>query len=80
MNGTYPELLCQDPISQHGQTGFSDGLEGDSNGLIYHGNNEARAIRTFDPSTGLSSVLSRDPRLSWMDTLSVASDGYLYFT
>jgi len=80
MNGTYSELLCQGSVSQHGQKGFSDGLEGDSNGLIYHGNNEASAMMTFDPSTGISSVLSRDPRLSWMDTLSVATDGYLYFT
>lgn len=79
-NGNYSELLCQGSVSQHGQTGFTDGMEADSNGLLYFGNNAASAIQTFDPTTGLLSVLTRDPRLSWMDTLSVANDGYLYFT
>lgn len=78
-NGTYSELLCQGSVTQHGETGFSDGLEGDSNGIIYLGNNEASAMMTFEPSTGILKTLSRDPRLSWMDTLSVATDGYLYF-
>lgn len=78
--GNFSELLCQGSVSQHGQKGFSDGMEGDSNGLIYSGNLEASAIQVFDPSTGLFRILTRDPRISWVDTLSVATDGYLYFT
>lgn len=79
-NGTYSELKCQGSVSQHGNKGWSDGMEGDSNGIIYHGNLEASAIFTFDPTTGLETLLTRDSRISWIDTLSVASDGYLYFT
>lgn len=79
-NGTYSELLCQGSVSQHGNKGWSDGLEGDSIGIIYHGNLEASAIFTFDPETGLETLLTRDPRISWVDTLSIATDGYLYFT
>lgn len=78
-HGNYSELLCQGSVSAHGQKGFSDGMEGDSNGLIYMGNLEASAIQTFNPNTGIFTVLTRDPRISWVDTLSVASDGYLYF-
>lgn len=79
-NGTYSELLCQGSVSQHANKGWSDGMEGDSNGIIYHGNLEASAIFTFDPETGLETLLTRDPRISWVDTLSIATDGYLYFT
>lgn len=79
-NGNFSELRCQGSVSQHAQKGWSDGMEGDSNGLLYMGNLEASSIQTFDPTTGLYSTLTRDPRISWVDTLSVASDGYLYFT
>lgn len=79
-NGTYSELLCQGSVAQHGNTGFSDGMEADSNGLLYFGSFEASAISTFEPTTGITKVLTRDPRLSWLDTLSVATDGFLYFT
>lgn len=78
-NDNHSELLCQGSVSQHGNKGWSDCMEGDSNGIIYFGNLEASSIQTFDPSTGLMSTLTRDPRISWVDTLSIASDGYLYF-
>ncbi len=64
----------------HGQKGVSDGLETDSNGLVYLGNFEQNAIDIFDPATGLLSVFVRDPRIGWTDSMAVAADGYLYFT
>ena len=79
-NGPYSELMAQAAVHNHGQKGLSDGLETDSNGLIYVGNIEDNSIATFDPSTGTISTFVRDPRFSWTDTMSVAADGYIYFT
>ncbi|KAK3174457.1 hypothetical protein OEA41_001703 [Lepraria neglecta] len=74
------ELMAQGAISSHGQVGTSDGLETDSNGLIYTGNFGQNAINIFDPATGIVSVFVRDPRIGWTDSMAVASDGYVYFT
>jgi len=61
--------------------GASDGLESDAQGNIYATDYEHRAIRRRAPVAGSTfSVLVTDPRIVWPDTLSVASDGYLYFT
>ena len=79
-NGLYSELMVQAAVYNHGQKGLSDGLETDSNGFIYVGNIEDNSIATFDPSTGVISTFVRDPRFSWTDTMSVAADGYIYFT
>ena len=74
------ELMAQQAVASHGQKGISDGLETDSNGFIYGGNIEDNSIILFNPANGTVNVFARDPRMSWTDTLSVASDGYLYFT
>lgn len=74
------ELLAQGAVQNHGQTGFSDGLEGDTNGFIYHGDIENHAVSFFNPANGTDTVLVRDPRLEWTDTLSSGWDGYLYWT
>ena len=60
--------------------GISDGLETDSNGLIYTGNFEQNAINIFDPASGMTRVFVRDPRIGWTDSMFVAADGYVYFT
>ncbi|KAI1385465.1 major royal jelly protein-domain-containing protein [Hypoxylon trugodes] len=78
--GQASELLAQQSVSNHGQKGVSDGLETDNNGIIYVGNNEGNAINLFNPSNGTTLTFVRDPRINWVDTMSVASDGYLYFT
>ncbi|KAK1773173.1 hypothetical protein QBC45DRAFT_455655 [Copromyces sp. CBS 386.78] len=44
-------------VVDYGQTGFSDGMESDSNGL------EANAVVAFDPSTGTTQTVVRDPRI-----------------
>ena len=55
-------------------------MESDTNDMIYFGNMQDNSIGVYDPSTGLFSTFVRDPRFSWTDTMSVATDGYLYFT
>lgn len=74
------EIMAQASVANHLQKGVSDGLETDSNGLIYAPNLEDNSIEVFDPANGTISVFTRDPRLGWIDTLSVATDGYVYFT
>jgi sugar lactone lactonase YvrE len=57
----------------------SDGLESDAQGRLYLTNYEDNAVlrRTKD---GKYETLVYDPRALWPDTLSLAADGYLYFT
>lgn len=74
------ELFATGSVMDMGQKGVSDGLESDSNGLVYAGSVEQNSIVTFDPNSGLVDTYVRDPRIEWTDTLSTGSDGYLYFT
>lgn len=67
-------------VKNHGQTGPADGLETDSNGLVYKGNQEANAVVAYNPKTGMTQTVVRDPRIGWVDTLSVGEDGWVYFT
>ena len=78
--GVTSEIMAQASVVNHGQKGVSDGLETDSNGLIYAGNLEDNSVEVFNPANGTISVFSRDPRYGWVDTLAVAADGYIYFT
>jgi len=59
--------------------GASDGLETDSEGYIYSTNYEHNSVSRLRPNGGWETVV-HDPRLLWPDTLSIASDGYLYVT
>lgn len=59
--------------------GASDGLESDSAGNIYFTNYEHNAILRRSPDNRWE-TLTHDPRLLWPDTLSLATDGYLYVT
>ncbi|KAI1190275.1 major royal jelly protein-domain-containing protein [Nemania serpens] len=74
------ELLAQQSVVNLGQKGASDGFETDSNNLIYVGNNELNSINIFNPANGTTVPFVRDPKINWVDTMSVATDGYLYFT
>ncbi|KAL9127795.1 MAG: hypothetical protein Q9217_003401 [Psora testacea] len=78
--GQTSELMATQAVVSHGQKGVSDGIEADSNGLIYVGNIEDNAINIFYPNNGTVSVFVRDPRIGWPDSLAVGADGYLYFT
>jgi sugar lactone lactonase YvrE len=66
-------------IDEGDRGGASDGLESDSAGYIYSTNYEHNAILR----RGLDSkweTVTHDSRLLWPDTLSLATDGYLYVT
>lgn len=74
------ELLARGAVGFLGETGLTDGMETDSNNVIYGGNIEDNSIFMYYPTMGTFQTFVRDPRFSWTDTLSVAADGYLYFT
>ena len=79
-DSAYSELMAQSAVYNHGQKGLTDGMESDTNNMIYAGNMEDNSIAMFNPATGTISTFVRDPRFSWTDTMSVGADGYLYFT
>ena len=66
-------------IDEGDRGGASDGLESDSAGNIYSTNYEHNAILRRSPDKRWE-TLTHDPRLLWPDTLSLATDGYLYMT
>ncbi len=59
--------------------GAGDGLESDAEGRVYLSDYEHDAVRRRLLS-GEIETLVHDPRVLWPDTLSLAADGYLYFT
>ncbi len=59
--------------------GASDGLESDSQNRVYLTNYEQNAIQRRSPN-GAYETLVNDDRVLWPDTLSLARNGYLYFT
>ncbi|WP_036485308.1 L-dopachrome tautomerase-related protein [Myxosarcina sp. GI1] len=69
-------------VEDLGAKGASDGLESDSQGRIYITDYEHNAIRRRSPQAmaGSDETLVYDPHVLWADTLSLATDGYLYFT
>jgi sugar lactone lactonase YvrE len=78
--GPFSELRAQAAVTSLTQKGASDGFETDTNGFIYMGNAEQEAVIFWNPANATVSTFVRDPRINWIDTLSVGTDGYLYFT
>ncbi|MFL6341852.1 MAG: L-dopachrome tautomerase-related protein [Nitrososphaeraceae archaeon] len=66
-------------VDEGDRGGAADGLESDSAGYIYSTNYEHNAILRRSPDGKWETVV-HDPRLLWPDTLSLATDGYLYVT
>jgi short-subunit dehydrogenase/sugar lactone lactonase YvrE len=66
-------------VRDEGMKPASDGLETDAEGNIYCTAYEANGIvrRSAD---GSFETIIHDDRVLWADTMSVAADGYLYFT
>ncbi|GHO82666.1 L-dopachrome tautomerase-related protein [Dictyobacter formicarum] len=66
-------------VNEGDKGGAGDGMETDAKNRLYMSNYEQNAIvrRRTD---GLYETLVHDARLLWPDTLSLAHDGYLYFT
>jgi len=59
--------------------GAGDGLESDAQGRVYLSDYEHNAIRRRNSNNEIETLV-HDPRVLWPDTLSLAADGYLYFT
>ena len=57
----------------------SDGLESDAAGNLYLTDYEHNAVHRRGPD-GRDRVIAQAPKMIWPDTMSVASDGYIYFT
>jgi sugar lactone lactonase YvrE len=66
-------------VDEGDKGGGADGLETDDTGRIYATNWEHNAIMRRLADGELETV-AHDPRILWPDTMSIASDGYLYFT
>ena len=80
-NRDIPESEVVATINDHGDRGgASDGLESDAEGNIYSTNYEHNAILRLRNSDKMWETLVYDSRLLWPDTLSLATDGYLYVT
>jgi len=58
----------------------SDALESDAAGRIYCTDFENNAIVRRISETGDFETVAHDARTLWSDTMSIAADGYLYFT
>jgi sugar lactone lactonase YvrE len=73
------EAAVAKTVEDVGDKGMSDGMESDREGNIYFGDLEGNSIRRLRPD-GRFELIAHDPRILWADTLSLANDGYLYFT
>jgi sugar lactone lactonase YvrE len=65
-------------VRDEGMKPASDGLESDAQGRVYATDYEQNGI-VRRGTDGMYETLVHDPRALWPDTLSVASNGYLYF-
>lgn len=79
LNGKESDAAVAATVIDHGDKGMSDGLESDAQGRIYCTSPEQNAIVRRDAS-GMYETLVHDPRVLWPDTMSLATNGYLYFT
>jgi sugar lactone lactonase YvrE len=75
-----PDERVATTVIDHGEKGASDGLESDAEGRIYVTDYEHDGIRRRSADGTSYETLVHDPRALWPDTLSLAADGYLYFT
>jgi sugar lactone lactonase YvrE len=66
-------------VEDHGEKGASDGLESDADGRIYASNYEQGAILVRQPGGEWEALVHRAD-LVFVDTLSVAADGHIYYT
>lgn len=73
------DATVEQSVKDLGEKGASDGLEADDKGRVYAGDYERNSIRQRQPD-GEWKTIAHDPRILWPDTMSVAMDGYLYFT
>ena len=65
-------------VKDLGLKGASDGMEADDAGRVYAGDYEHHSIRRYDGKQW--TTIAQAPEILWPDTLSIGTDGYLYFT
>jgi sugar lactone lactonase YvrE len=73
-----PEAELGRKVVDLGEKGASDGLEADDRGRVYGGDYEHNSIRRL--ADGTWTTIVEGPEILWPDTLSIGTDGYLYFT
>lgn len=73
------EQVAKTVVDEGNKGGGSDGLESDAQNRVYLTQYEHNAILRRSPD-GMYETIVHDPRILWPDTMSVADDGYLYFT
>lgn len=73
------EQVAKTVVDEGDKGGGSDGLESDAKNQVYLTSYEHNAILQRSPD-GMYKTIVHDPRVLWPDTMSVANDGYLYFT
>ena len=76
------DAVAKTVLDEGDRGGASDGLESDADGYIYSTNYEHNAIlrRQAEDTNGAWETVVHDSRLLWADTMSLATDGYLYVT
>lgn len=74
-----PDEAVAATVRDYGEKGASDGLESDASNRVYITDYEHNAIHRRSSNNDYETLV-HDPRVLWPDTLSLASDGYLYFT
>jgi sugar lactone lactonase YvrE len=75
-----PDDQVAQSVQDLGEREFaSDGLECDNQGRLYLTDYEHNAIRRRN-TNGRYEIVAQDERMIWPDSMSIGSDGYLYFT
>lgn len=79
------ELRAQAAVQSRGQHGWSDGLQQDTNNLVYSGGLDTNSVNYYDPASAQLVPYIRDPRIGWPDslwvqTLARSNASYLWFT
>jgi sugar lactone lactonase YvrE len=80
LNANLSETEVAAAVRDEGAKPASDGLESDAEGRIYATDYENRGIKRRNSTSGNYETLVQDERVVWADTMSVATNGYLYFT
>ena len=79
LDRTKSEAEVDQTVKDLGVKGASDGLEFDAKGRLYATDYEHARVLVGPPG-GPYKILAQVPTIYWMDTMSVADNGYLYFT
>lgn len=79
LNPNLSETEVAAAVRDEGAKPAADGLESDAEGRIYSTDYENRGIKVRG-TDGVYETLVEDPKVVWADTMSVAPNGFLYFT